>query len=112
MSLFKPKKDMCNTCIGYKVGHMTEEEWQDHMRFKDVTNTEKETDKARAKASLEENNKKFTAFCMDLESMLLAPSTQASTMYLKTKLAVHNFTGFWSCNMVCLEQNLRRTTRK
>ncbi|RUS91834.1 hypothetical protein EGW08_000405 [Elysia chlorotica] len=43
LSLFKPKKDRCNTCIGYEVGQVTEKEWQDHMRFKDEANTEKET---------------------------------------------------------------------
>ena len=40
------------------------------------------------------DNKTFAAFCMDLESVLLDPSSEASTMYLKTKLAVHNFTGY------------------
>ena len=75
LSLFKPKKDRCNACIVYEVGHVTEEEWQGHMRFKDAANTEKETDKARAEASLGDKNKKFAAFCTDLESVVVTPST-------------------------------------
>ena len=41
LSSLKPKKDRSNTCIDYEVGHVTEEESQDHMRFKDAANAEK-----------------------------------------------------------------------
>ena len=62
------------------------------MRFKDAAITEKETDKARAKASLRDKNKKFAAFFMDLEFVSLAPCLEVRVMYFMTKLAVHTFT--------------------
>lgn len=92
LSLFKPKKDRCNTCIGFETGNISHEEWKDHMQQKDEALAEKQKDKERAIESHKARDRRFAAFCMDLESVLLAPSTEASAMYFKTKLSVHNFT--------------------
>lgn len=92
ISLFKPKKDRCNLCIGHEVGNVSEEEWKAHMEFKNEALMEKESDKEKAIRSHKNGDRKFAAFCMDLQSVLLAPNTEANAMYFKTKLTVHNFT--------------------
>ena len=78
--------------MGYKVEHVPQEVWRHHMILNHAGNKETEKDKPRAKESHKDNNNEFAAFCMDLESVLLAPSLEANAIFFKTKLAVHNFT--------------------
>ena len=54
--------------------------------MKDRARLEKENDKLRAG-----EREDLTEVCMDLELVLLAPTIEASALYYKTKLFVHNF---------------------
>lgn len=83
-SLFRPKKDQCDTCIGFKIGNIDEIVFNAHMKRKDAARNTKNQDKEEKK----------WVFTMDLQSVLMAPLTKASAMYYKSKLVVHNFTIF------------------
>ncbi|CAG9818856.1 unnamed protein product [Phaedon cochleariae] len=82
LSLFRPKKDQCDTCFTYKAGNLSEEAYECHQLKKREARESKAADK-------ESNNK---VYCMDLQSVLLCPKSNVSSLYFKTKLIVHNFT--------------------
>ncbi|XP_077970815.1 uncharacterized protein LOC144425206 [Styela clava] len=84
-SVFIPRKDQCDKCVGYKHGNMSTVEYSLHIKLKDDARKEKITDKDSASA-----NK--SVWTMDLQAVLLCPRTRASTSYYRTKLQVHNFT--------------------
>lgn len=84
LSLYRPKKDQCEVCMGYKTKNITDEIYQEHLVLKEEARSEKSKDK------LSENDN--IVLTMDLQSVLLAPKSKVSLMYYKTKLAVHNFT--------------------
>lgn len=79
------RKDQCDICIGYKMGTIPEDEYNDHVERKNSAREEKNKHKLTAS-----NNK--VVITMDLESVLLCPKTEASTMFYKQKLQIHNFT--------------------
>ena len=85
LSLFHPKKDQCDTCCAFKAGNIEAAVWEKHRKKKDDAREEKENDK-----QLATNN--CLVACMDLQSLLLCPKLQASALYYKMKLGVHNFT--------------------
>lgn len=89
--IHKPKKDQCDVCIGYKTKNISQEDYETHIKRKDEARQEKETDK---KIAMEMENKEIAVLTMDLQSVKLAPVLQASAIYYKTKLCVHNFTTF------------------
>nr|CAH7716532.1 unnamed protein product [Callosobruchus chinensis] len=82
LSLFSPKKDECDICVGHRTQNVSEEIYQEHIAKKDQARNEKEKDKGSL-------NKAFT---MDLQSVLLCPQSNVSALYYKTKLILHNFT--------------------
>lgn len=82
LSLFRPKKDECDTCATYKAGNLSQEEYTLHQEKKKEAREAKTKDK-------ESNNK---VYCMDLQSVLLSPKSNVSSLYFRTKLIVHNFT--------------------
>lgn len=84
LSLYRPKKDQCVVCVGYKSKNINEEEYREHLQLKKEARDEKEKDKISQNSDL--------VLTMDLQSVLLAPFSKVSLMYYKTKLAVHNFT--------------------
>lgn len=86
-SVFIPRKDQCDVCVSFKHGNITKAEYDAHVNKKDEARQEKSHDKDSA------NNHK-SVWTMDLQAMLLCPKTQASCLYYKTKLQVHNFTLF------------------
>lgn len=81
IALFKPKKDLCDICNGYKMGHITKETYEKHVNKKNEARMEKESDK----------EKKEFVFTADLQAVLLAPRSNVSSNYYKTKLCVHNW---------------------
>lgn len=85
LALFKPKKDQCEKCACYKVGTVTEEEYRVHIEKSKQAREEKEKDKKGV------NNYVFT---VDLQAVLMAPKSNVSTLYYKTKLQVHNLCFF------------------
>lgn len=76
MALFHPKKDKCEKCVGYRVGQVSEDEFNSHIQKKTEARKEKEKDKKEGKYL-------FTAD-------LMAPKSKVSTLYYKIKLQVHN----------------------
>ncbi|CAH1170722.1 unnamed protein product [Phaedon cochleariae] len=83
-SLFKPKKDQCDVCLGFKTKNINESVYNEHLEKKVAARDEKTRDKMEKK----------WVFTVDLQSVLMAPMTNASAMYYKSKLVVHNFTIF------------------
>ncbi|CAG9772240.1 unnamed protein product [Ceutorhynchus assimilis] len=86
ISLFHPRKDMCDTCFKYKNQNLTEEEYQVHISKKNAARNEKERDKNN---SIEGNCNVIT---MDVQAVKLAPCLAASALYYRTKLCNHNST--------------------
>lgn len=84
LSLFQPKKDACDLCEKYKTKNVSEEEYRLHIQKKESARREKENDK----------NSEKEVFTMDLQAVQLCPKSNVSSLYFKTKLAVHNFTGY------------------
>lgn len=82
LSLFRPKKDLCDLCEGFKTGNVTELKYRDHIIKKEEARNEKDRDK----------NSEHEVLTMDLQSVLLSPKSNVSALYYKTKLIVHNFT--------------------
>lgn len=72
---------------------------------------------ARNEKTKDKENKSICAFTMDVQSGLLSPRKNSSSMYYKTKLVSYNFTLYdlHSCNVWCYIWNetdatLRATT--
>lgn len=84
LSLYKPKKDLCDCCVAYQTGNLTEEKYNEHITLKNEARNEKSADKESQDEVL----------AMDLQSVLLSPKSNVSSLYYKTKLIVHNFTIF------------------
>ncbi|XP_035442544.2 uncharacterized protein LOC118270866 [Spodoptera frugiperda] len=81
ISLFKPKKDLCETCNGYELGNITEAIYNEQILKKKEARAEKDKDK---------KNNRFV-FTADLQAVLMAPRSNVSSNYYKTKLCVHNW---------------------
>lgn len=86
IAIFKPRKDMCDICFAYEKGNLEESKYEAHRKKKRAAQDEKERDKEAAKSE-----KGLLVLCMDVQRVLLAPFLQASALYYKTKLQVHNF---------------------
>ncbi|CAH1108134.1 unnamed protein product [Psylliodes chrysocephalus] len=89
--VYKPKKDQCDVCIGYKTKNVSQRNYETHIKRKDEARKEKEGDK---KIAMKMENRVIAVLTMDLQSVKLAPVLQASAIYYKTKLCIHNFTTF------------------
>lgn len=85
IAIHHPRKDQCDTCCGFKVGTVGNEEYTNHIKRKDDARVAK-------RAAKESANSEKLVITMDLQSVLLCPKTEASAMYYKQKLQVHNFT--------------------
>lgn len=88
MSIFRPRKDQCDICIGYSEKHIDEVAYTRHIQKKDRAQQEKSQDKQSA------IDGKCKVITMDLQAVLLCPMLKASALYYRTKLCVHNFTIF------------------
>lgn len=95
LALFMPRKDQCDLCIGFKAGQVTESRYNLHIERKVRAQEEKDFDK---KAALEGRRHVFT---MDKQAVKLSPDTNASAIYFKTRLQVHNFTIYNLMNHYC-----------
>lgn len=87
-SLYMPKKGQCDFCCSFKVGNVTEQAWKEHIDLKNRAREEKSADKASAIEGV------CHVLTQDVQAVKMAPSLQASALYFKTKLCVHNFTTF------------------
>lgn len=86
IGLFMPKKDQCDKCCAYKVGNLSESDYAGHMSRKEDARISKESDKKRAVDG------DCNVITMDVQAVQLVPYLQASALYFRQKLAVHNFT--------------------
>lgn len=82
LSLYQPKKDRCDLCVAFETKNISQEEYDFHLILKNEARQEKANDK----------NSDNESFAMDLQSVLLCPKSNVSSLYYKTKLIVHNFT--------------------
>ena len=85
-SIFKRKKDTCNTCVGYDEGNVTREVFNQHQKRKNEGFKLKDLDKAAA------DGKTTFVITADTEALLLAPYNRANVMFFHSKLNIHNFT--------------------
>uniref|UniRef100_A0A2H1WLH6 SFRICE_019922 n=1 Tax=Spodoptera frugiperda TaxID=7108 RepID=A0A2H1WLH6_SPOFR len=85
IGLFQPKKDACDLCCAHKVGNLSDEQYAKHIERKDLARAEKRSDKELAQKGI------IHALTADLQAVKLCPFLNASALYFKTKLAVHNF---------------------
>ncbi|KAL4714224.1 hypothetical protein ACJJTC_009576 [Scirpophaga incertulas] len=85
ISIFKPRKDQCDTCVSYKEGNLDEATYQTHILKK----TEARDAKQRA---ISEASSEHCVVTMDLQSVQLCPKLLVSAQYYKQKLQVHIFT--------------------
>lgn len=87
LSVFLPKKDRCETCGVFEAKNLSENVYNLHRQKVDEARKEKEADKGNVDECV-------MVLTMDLQSVLLSPKSNISTMYYKTKLVIHNFTIF------------------
>ena len=73
-SLFKRKKEMCNTCMAHDEGNVDDDAFAAHQKRKEQASALKALDKAEA----------------DTEA-LLAPLNDSGLMFFHSKLNLHNF---------------------
>lgn len=95
LALFKPRKDQCDTCVGFKAMQVTEAVYNLHVERQKRAKAEKDFDK---KAALEYGRHVFTE---DTQAVKLSPDLEATAIYYKTRLQVHNFTIYNLLNHQC-----------
>lgn len=86
LAIFRPRNDQCDTCVGYKTKQISAEVYNEHMVKKQRAQIEKKQDKLDAQNGL------CHVFTMDAEAVKLCPDINASAIYYKQRLQVHNFT--------------------
>lgn len=85
LSIYTPRKDLCDTCVSYKAGNCSLDVYEAHQKRKTLARKEKE----------EDNNGPHFVATVDMQGVLLSPTGfNASSLYYKMKLCVHNFTVF------------------
>jgi len=87
VSIFTPRKDQCDLCLGNKNGLIDNDVWHEHIEQKDCAREAKSFDKSESL-----KNPKLVVVTVDLQAVLLCPKSKSSATYYKRKLAVHNFT--------------------
>ena len=85
LSVFTPRKDQCDLCVSAKQGNTDQDALEVHIKAKNEAWAEKASDK-------EKSSDKVSVWTVDVQAVLICSKTQASAMYYKTKLQVHNFT--------------------
>lgn len=86
LALYMPRKDQCDICVGYKANQITADDFNVHIFNKNRAQYEKKWDK------IEADNGKRHVFTMDAQAVKLCPDINASAIYFKQRLQVHNFT--------------------
>ncbi|WAR25418.1 hypothetical protein MAR_011122 [Mya arenaria] len=87
LSLWQPKKDQCDKCCEHKANNLDEDIYQAHILKKNEAREAKQADKEKAK-----HDSTTKLFTIDLQSLLVCPKLNASSLYYKMKLSCHNFT--------------------
>ena len=87
--MFIPRKNQCDVCLGTKHGSVSTEDLEKHREAKSKAQECKKQDKIQS-----ESDQNLSVWTVDLQAVLLSPKTQASCMFYKTKLHLHNFTAY------------------
>lgn len=97
IGIFMPRKDRCDTCCSFEAGNLSKEDYDCHIKKKDNAQQEKIKDKEIGIFG------EAHVITMDLQSVKVAPLLNASALYYKTKLMVHNFTVYdlATCEVEC-----------
>lgn len=91
ISIYKPRKDQCDTCTAFKENNVTLEEYQVHQEMKEEAYAAK-------KEALSLCSSEVLVFTVDTQSVLLCPKLLVSEQYYKQKLQIHNYTIYCSNN--------------
>lgn len=97
LSFFKPKKDVCDKCVKYKITeHPLEKEKQEYnLHRSNHKEAKNERDMDR------KNTNSDTAIILyDLQNVFSLPKANISNFFYKRKYAVYNLTGFCQNNKV------------
>ena len=83
----------------FKTKNLAEEDYLAHVKDKASARQAKQSGKELCMAE----NSKTLVLTMDLQALLLCPRLEASALFYKSKLGVHNFTLFNLCDhsVVC-----------
>nr|CAH7745929.1 unnamed protein product [Callosobruchus chinensis] len=92
LEIYSPKKDQCNYCMMFRSGNLENSLYEAHISRKNQAREEKENDKASCTEC--SDSEKICIYTVDLQAVLLCPILQATAIYFKTKLKVHNWTFF------------------
>ena len=87
IAIWQPRKDRCDRCLAYAQGNIGEEEYQSHTQKKQKAREEKTRDKEDALS-----DKDVLVVTVDVQAVQTVPKTQASCLYFRTKLSIHNYT--------------------
>lgn len=52
LSVYHPKKDMCDVCVGHGVGNISDEQYNMHISLKEDARKEKAVDKEKSKQGI------------------------------------------------------------
>lgn len=86
LGIFMPRKDQCDTCVGYKAKQISKDEYDRHIGNKKRAQDEKLNEKLAAQEG------RRHVFTMNAQAVKLCPDINASAIYYKQRLQVHNFT--------------------
>ncbi|CAG5043443.1 unnamed protein product [Parnassius apollo] len=84
VAMFERKYRKLNS---YKNGNINEDEYRSHLKKKETARQNKDNDKNNTEDDV-------LVYTMDVQAVLLCPRIQASAVYYKTKLKVHNYTHY------------------
>ena len=88
VKIWQPRKDRCDTCMAHAAGNVQKEVYERHIHLKNSARKRKTGDIARAK----ESNGKVVCISIDVQAVQTCPKLEASALYFKTKLNIHNYT--------------------
>ncbi|KAF6215343.1 hypothetical protein GE061_010095 [Apolygus lucorum] len=86
IDVHQPKKDRCDVCCSFELGHISQEIYDAHQLNKESARQEKENDKAKAMEG------SCHVLCFDLMMVQPLPRLKAASAYYKLKLTAHCYT--------------------
>ena len=92
LAFFKPKKDQCDVCVAHEVRNVADEVWAEHRQKKDHAKDEKNGEKEHAIQYWSATRVLGSEDLLQAWTILLSLCLQASALYYKQNLFVHNLT--------------------
>nr|CAI5851275.1 unnamed protein product [Callosobruchus analis] len=85
----QPKKDQCRICVAFTKKDVKTDEYEQHIKKKDIARNEKRKDKQQAG----ESEGTIVSIDFDLQQVLVTPSDPTNNqLFYKTRLSTYNFT--------------------